>query len=117
MNHKNNNPVNSIPEAFQHLIPKQAVSEEILTKISADSRHIAALRKAASQKTLTEYDAHQMEALIALVMRKDEATGRSLAILALEMLRDLVVRELQGGNPPEAGECHDKDSGMIPPDA
>jgi hypothetical protein len=55
-----------------------------------------------------------MEALFALVMRKDETTGRTLAILALEMLRDLVMGELQVGNLPEAGECRDTDSGMIP---
>lgn len=69
------------------------------------SRHIAALRKVASNRILSEYDAFEFEALLALVMRKDEETGRSLAIVALQSLRDLVMRELQPSPPPEETEA------------
>lgn len=68
------------------------------------SRHIAALRKVASNRIISEYDAYEMEALLALVMRKDEETGRSLAIVALQSLRDLVMSELQPSPPPEETE-------------
>lgn len=68
------------------------------------SHAIESFRKIASMKSLSEYEAHQFEELLALVMRKDKQTGRSLVIVALQSLRELLMNELQSCDEPENTE-------------
>lgn len=87
------------------IAPSPAESVNAADEQKRLSRHIAALRNVASKRILPDYDAYEIEALLALVMRKDEETGRSLAIVALQSLRDLVTREIQSSPPPEGTEA------------
>jgi hypothetical protein len=60
------------------------------------SRCIAALRAAATTRTLSDYQANRMQALLAMVARKDEETARSLLVVAWEKLRDVLTEKLLG---------------------
>lgn len=66
------------------------------------SEHIHAMQHLASSVCdLSDYDSRQDEEMLALIMRKDEQAGRSLAILALRSLRKMImleIRDRQGGH-------------------
>lgn len=65
------------------------------------SRCIAALKTVASSNASSDYEVGQMEALLALVARKDEATARSLVIAAWARLRELLTEATIQAGPPD----------------
>jgi hypothetical protein len=60
------------------------------------SEHVEAFQNLAAKNQSNDYETRQLEELLALIMRKDESVARSLAKLALQTLREAMLKEIKG---------------------
>jgi len=98
-------------QIFLELIPCSVRTGDATGQKEHVSRSITALRKVASLNPSNEYTTSQMQALLALVARKEGETARVLMNVLYEKLRELIMQEIQDGDThltkplPETSSC------------